>query len=125
MSTFGLKSWHITGHMHELTQNALCTKIGIFFGFTIQTLLKSPEKWDITQTSCVRNLRAKRRIRRYVWAPLRIMRGPSPTRHNYVVLLRRDVFALKICAGNLHMMRARILKGVYEVNHLAYMHIYT
>ena len=46
------------------------------------------------------------------------MRGHSPTRHNYVVLLRRDVFVLKICAQNLRTWRPHILKGVYEVNHL-------
>ena len=37
---------------------------------------------------------AKRRIHVCMPTELRIMRGPSPTRHNYVVLLRRDVFAL-------------------------------
>ena len=46
------------------------------------------------------------------------MRARSPTRHNVVVLLRRDVFALKICAGNARTTHAHILKGVYEVNHL-------
>ena len=46
------------------------------------------------------------------------MRAASPARHNVVVLLRRDVFVLKIRAGNAQVTYARILKGVYEVNHL-------
>jgi len=66
----------------------------------------------------MRNSRAKRRTHTYVPTELRIMRAASPARHNVVVLLRRDVFVLKIRAGNAQVTYARILKGVYEVNHL-------
>jgi len=73
----------------------------------------------------VRNSRAKRRTSAHIQAALRIMRGPSPTRHNVVVLLRRDVFALKICAHNACAALRAFLKGVYEVNHLgAYTYMY-
>ena len=49
-----------------------------------------PAKWLLRLKSARQT--AHKRI---TCAALRIMRAYSPTRHNYVVLLRRDVFALK------------------------------
>ena len=67
----------------------------------------------------MRNLRAKRRIHMHTYShiptELRIMRADSPAR--LVELLRRDVFALKICAHFARTWRPHILGGVYEVNH--------
>ena len=93
-----LKSWHISGHS---TKNECAQKLQFFSGFSAKIaqnlgnkhffMILEPENGTYRRT---RNSRAKRRTSACIGAALRIMRAASPTRHNVVMLLRRDVFAL-------------------------------
>jgi len=74
-------------------------KIAVFLGKSLKIggfEQFQPKSWDIyTRPHVCPNSRAKRRIGTYMRTELRIMRADSPAR--LVELLRRDVFALKIC----------------------------
>ena len=113
------ETWDIVADV-KLHKN--CKKLHFFWKFQYKYTVNRPKNGRIAAGFYTRNSRAKRRIRRYVWAALRIMRGPSPTRT--VGLLRRDVFVLKIRAEICGRSPAHILKGVYEVNHRQ-VHTYT
>jgi len=99
------RKWAILGKiMGDMRAAQKLQKIAVF----LRKLLKiggferfSPKSWDIcgisAETSCVRNLRAKRRT--YVHSAQAAAHYARAQPHAAAtLLLRRDVFALKICA---------------------------
>ena len=115
------ETWDIVADV-KLHKN--CKKLHFFWKFQYKYTVNRPKNGRIAAGFYTRNSRAKRRIRRYVWAALRIMRGPSPTRT--VGLLRRDVFVLKIRAEICGRSPAHIFRwGLRSKPHGTYVRIYT